>query len=477
MKITICCSGSRGELQPYFALGQALTARGHSITIASEARMESLVQEFGFNFEKIFGDPTELLWDPDPKVQKALKNGSLLQLIDMMKKLEKKYPKAEVYESYIPATQGADLLIAANLTIFHTAVAAEFYKIPWIAVILGPTLPTSEFPIFLLKSIACCSCMNKWTYTLIHSQLWKDEKKVIDPFRAKLGLEPWSNYPLGLLDVVDAKRIPIVIAASELLCGPKRKAPADYPSYAKVAGFFFVKPTVQDSEINPELLLFVSESDRPVIYLGFGSMPCPYPEEQLQIAYEVCQQCRVKAVIVAGWSQLLDNSKCTAIMAKAGSDGDRLLLVVRSAPHDWLFPRMQCVVHHCGLGTMGAALRAGVAQIPVPFLLDQPHNASVVLGLGVTPCSIPFSKLTTRNLTAAVKKILDNPVYSTKAKELGEFVRRESAQALDLACDTVEQQFRRDAQDGGVHHYQAAALLEKEDQSMLSEPLIIGSGR
>lgn len=476
MKITICCSGSRGELQPYLAVGQALASRGHSITIATELRMESLVQEFGFGFEKIFGDPTELLWDPDPKVQKALKNGSVLQLIDMMKKLEKKYPKAEVYESYIPATRGADMLIAANLTIFQTAVAAEFYKIPWIAIILGPTLPTSEFPLFFLKSIAFCSCMNKWTYTFVHKQLWKDEKKVIGPFRAKLGLDPWNNYPLGLIDVMNDQRIPIVIAASELLCGPKRKTPIDYPSNAKVAGFFFVKATSQDSEINTELLGFVSESDRPVVYMGFGSMPCPYPEEQLQIAYDVCEQCHVKVVIVAGWSQLVDNVKCQAIMAKAGRDRDRLLLVIQSAPHDWLFPRMRCVVHHCGVGTMAAALRAGVAQIPVPVLLDQPHNASVVLGLGVAPCSIPFSKLNTRKLVDAVKMILKNAAYTAKAKELGEFVCRESAHALDLACDTVEGQCRaRAAANGmGEHHYQAAALLggEKEDQTMLSEPLI-----
>ena len=33
--------------------------------------------------------------------------------------------------------------------------------------------------------------------------------------------------------------------------------------------------------------------------------------------------------------------------------------VIGPAPHDWLFPRMQCVVHHGGAGTMSQGLLCG----------------------------------------------------------------------------------------------------------------------
>lgn len=439
LRITICCSGSRGELQPYIAVGQALVARGHTVTIASEGRMETFVREFGFTYEKLFGDPTELLWDTDPKVQAALKNGSLMQIMEMNKKIDKKYPKADVYESYISATRNADFLISANLTIFQTAIAADYHRIPWISIILGPTLPTSEFPLWIFQSIACFSCMNKWTYTVVHKMLWAEEKKVIAPLRAKLNLEAWTT-PLGLIDVIDKNQIPVVIAASELLCGPKQKAPTDYPSYAKITGFFFVAPTLVDAEIDPVLSTFMCDSDRPIIYLGFGSMPCPFPEDQLQLAYETCQQCHVKAVIIAGWSKLRDNEKCVAILRKAEQE-EKMLLVVASAPHDWLFPKVACIVHHCGLGTMAASLKSGIPQIPVPFLLDQPYNAKVVLKLGVAPAVIPFAKLSSKNLVAAIRKVLNDPNFSVRAKTVGDFVNRESASALDTTCEIVERHY------------------------------------
>ena len=40
---------------------------------------------------------------------------------------------------------------------------------------------------------------------------------------------------------------------------------------------------------------------------------------------------------------------------------------------------MSAVVHHCGVGTMAAALRAGIPQVPVLVTLDQPHNASLLV--------------------------------------------------------------------------------------------------
>ena len=45
------------------------------------------------------------------------------------------------------------------------------------------------------------------------------------------------------------------------------------------------------------------------------------------------------------------------------------------ASHQWLFPRCSCVVHHGGLGTTQAALRAGVPSVITPVFGDQFHNA------------------------------------------------------------------------------------------------------
>jgi UDP:flavonoid glycosyltransferase YjiC (YdhE family) len=41
------------------------------------------------------------------------------------------------------------------------------------------------------------------------------------------------------------------------------------------------------------------------------------------------------------------------------------MLLLRQAPHGYLFPKVQCVVHHGGIGTSLAALRAGVPSVIV----------------------------------------------------------------------------------------------------------------
>jgi sterol 3beta-glucosyltransferase len=61
-------TGSRGDCQPYIALGLELLSRGHEVAIATEERMRPLVQEFGLQFMMIAGDPTGLLLKPESQV-------------------------------------------------------------------------------------------------------------------------------------------------------------------------------------------------------------------------------------------------------------------------------------------------------------------------------------------------------------------------------------------------------------------------
>lgn len=53
-------------MQPYLLLGLELQARGHAVTIATEERMQGLVQQLGgdrLSFHCISGDPTSMLWE------------------------------------------------------------------------------------------------------------------------------------------------------------------------------------------------------------------------------------------------------------------------------------------------------------------------------------------------------------------------------------------------------------------------------
>jgi len=435
LHVVIATVGTRGDTQPYVALGLRLQRRGHRVTMATEQRMEGFVRGFGLEWRRIEGDSAGLLFEPD--AQRALAEGSFMRLVALTSAWEKRWKKADVLRSYESALEGADVVVGAGLTMTPSFCVAERLGAAWVPMVLGPTLRTSDFPLMFLKFLACgCRCLNAWTYDVAFKALWDQERPHVNEWRvSSLGLAPMTHR-LGIAGEIarGGASLPIIVACSPLACGPCRERPADYPHGALVGGFAFV-PTVEESgrAIDPALVAFLAraEADKaPVVYLGFGSMPAATPARLIGLAVDVCARLRVRAVVVAGWSGA----------DAAAAQGNEALCIVPDAPHDWLFPRVRCIVHHAGIGTTAAALRAGVPQVPAPFMLDQPHNAQLAVDLGAAPAAVPYSaKISAAALAAAIAHAMDPAKpYVAAAARLGERIRAESAGALDAYAELVE---------------------------------------
>ena len=63
-------------------------------------------------------------------------------------------------------------------------------------------------------------------------------------------------------------------------------------------------------------------------------------------------------------------------------DGDDCF-IVGEVNQQALFPRVAAVIHHGGAGTTTAAARAGVPQVVIPQIADQPYWARRVWDLGI----------------------------------------------------------------------------------------------
>src|SRR5919199_3100538 len=61
MRVTITTGGSRGEVQPYVALGLGLEAAGHEVRVSAQAAYEQFVRDRGLGFHPISGDPHQLV--------------------------------------------------------------------------------------------------------------------------------------------------------------------------------------------------------------------------------------------------------------------------------------------------------------------------------------------------------------------------------------------------------------------------------
>ena len=120
--------------------------------------------------------------------------------------------------------------------------------------------------------------------------------------------------------------------------------PADWPASAQVTGYWLLPSA--PGWTPPRRLAEFLEAGEPVVYLGFGSMPGPDPEG-LSAALRTAAGRHGFRAVVASPSPALRR------LLPAGR-----FLVIRQAPHDWLFPRVRAVVHHGGAGTTGAAATA-----------------------------------------------------------------------------------------------------------------------
>ncbi|KAG9406891.1 hypothetical protein AC1031_003220 [Aphanomyces cochlioides] len=273
------------------------------------------------------------------------------------------------------------------------------------------------------------------TYSIIFRKMWQKQQVYINPWRVEVLKLPPIKASVGLLGkLTDSKAITVYEACSLLLASPTRDLPHDYPP-GKVDYVGYLFPPAESATVSPTLQAFLSASpDVPVIYIGFGSMPTLDPDQLFQLVVDLCRKANRRAILVSGWSSLAD---------MPSSD---LVCVESSAPHAWLFPKMKCLIHHCGVGTTGAALRSGAVapcligcsflsrlpQIPCPILYDQFHNAKEMVALGVALSQVLPKDMTSDRLAADVKAVLRND------KKYGAYVENESLNSAAKLCDAIE---------------------------------------
>ena len=84
MHILILTVGSRGDVQPYVALGLGLQAAGHSVTLATVAAFEGFIKERGLGVAPLRGEFLELLQTPEGKAAVVGKGNPLALLRKVM---------------------------------------------------------------------------------------------------------------------------------------------------------------------------------------------------------------------------------------------------------------------------------------------------------------------------------------------------------------------------------------------------------
>lgn len=187
--------------------------------------------------------------------------------------------------------------------------------------------------------------------------------------------------------------------------------PDDWKSHIDVCGFSFLPP---DNKYKPpaDLVRFL-EVGPPPIYIGFGSIVVDDPNALTKTVLDAVRLTGQRALISKGWGGLgADNLDAPDVF------------FLGNCPHDWLFSRVSCVVHHGGAGTTATGLALGRPTTIVPFFGDQPFWGQLVALNKAGPSPIPYTKLTAERLAEAIRFCLE-PATIAQAEALSAKIRAE----------------------------------------------------
>lgn len=408
MKIAITTVGTRGDLQPYIAIGLGLKDAGHEVLIVSSKNEQTFVENYGLDFFALSVDIQKLM-DGD-EVQEMSKGNNPIKFILSHLKGSKKLKQlmvntqAEIWA----ACQTADIII------FHPGMPLGFFiaqEKKRISVMANPfpVIATKDYPAILFyTSPRFGKLWNKITHKIFEKVFWSLSKSAIVEFWNN-SVKTKMNFSTSPIQQQIESGMPVINGYSNLFF----HQPNDRQSNIQTTGNWFI-----DKEPNftppTDLTNFIDKGEPP-IYIGFGSMKdISNFKITLNIIKEALDITKQRAVVGLGWSKLSYNEIIP----------DNIFLI-ESIPHTWLFPKMKTVIHHGGAGTTATGLRAGKPTIIIPHNADQPAWGQKVFELGVGSKPIKKTNLTADNLVRAIQ-FAQQPNIIANADKLGQELRKEN---------------------------------------------------
>ncbi|KAK8902239.1 hypothetical protein QC760_008753 [Botrytis cinerea] len=435
LNIVIQVVGSRGDVQPFIALGNELQKHGHRVRIATHDQFEDFVRQANLEFYPIGGNPAELM-------AFMVKNPGLIPSMQTLRSGEIQRKRATISEMlegcwrscFKPDMISAEPFVAdaiiANPPSFAHVHCAQALGIPLHLCFTMPWSPTAAFPHPLANiktSSVDVGTGNYLSYLLVEWMTWQGLGDIINSFRERIDLEhvPYSEGPTLAVSL----KIPFTYCWSLALV-PR---PIDWPPHIDVCGFFFRDTPVYTPP--PELDAFLRMRGPPVVYIGFGSIVIDDPEALTGTLLDAVHALGVRAIISKGWSKL------------GGADFEDIFYL-DDCPHEWLFQHVSAVVHHGGAGTTACGLSNGRPTMVVPFFGDQPFWGEMINAAGAGPTPVPFKSLNTKNLVEGLKFCLTKEAAIAAGKIASKMVKEDGVKAAvrsfhanlpleDLRCDLL----------------------------------------
>ena len=448
-KVLIYSWGTRGDVQPPLALALRLKAMGKEVTMFVTPPSHEMCRTAGITcvaasesgdfFAALDGLGTHsasrtLDWHcPIPLLTIPLSNPwtdpsdmSFFNIIRQVRAL-KAYQGTPAYQAALTADTQAGYELAQQFkpdVIIHSGFAYAFWAsvgealgVPVIRYDLQPNYPTAEISFFKQEDGKIPQCLNKLAYTAFNkSGIANAQRPRAMELRALAGLSATSHKddsPVAL-----PPDLPELCPMSPTFV----PQPSDWPDFKEMCGYWIMPPTT-DFKPSTELAAFLAAGSPPV-YVGFGSMKGnpDFCKKLSTVAITALAKAKVRGILLGGWAGLT-----AQVLDQSSEEGQRLstyaaenVFELPSCPHDWLFPRCACVVHHGGAGTTAAGMLAGKPMIICAITSDQPWHGSLIAKKQLGGYAGPIGKVTGDGLGDLLVTVLADAVIAENAAQMGQ---------------------------------------------------------
>jgi UDP:flavonoid glycosyltransferase YjiC (YdhE family) len=376
--------GDPGHAFPMIALGRALVARGHEVTLQTWTRWQEHVEAEGMDFAAA---PEYQVFPSGPE-------------------------PLNFYESVVHATLDTQPLVhelrpdvaVADILTLAPALAAELEGVPRATLIphVHPHMQ-SDFPIYSLGARMPRSAAGRAFWRRVHRpvdsglELGRAE---LNRTRERVGLSPLAHVHGGI-----SRELALVASF------PQLEYQRHWPEGVHVVGPLMWEPPTADVEPPP--------GDAPLVLVAPSTAQDP-EHRMLQAALRGLADVPVR--VLATWNRRLPPRPLPV------ADNTRLVEWISYAR---TMPRCDVVVCHAGHGTLVRALASGCAVVACPAIGDMNENAARVdwAGAGVR---VPRRFVSPRVLRLAVERALADASIREQARGL-----RAWAQANDSGSEAA----------------------------------------
>ena len=404
MKIILISIGTQGDVEPFLAIGEILKEKGHQVICAFPDQFRSLVEDSNMEFASLGTKFIEML---DSDVGKAALGGGgsglkkILAYVRLARNsteinkqlINKQY---EIIESEIP-----DRIVYNGKAI---------YPIIW-------GLKNSGRNILICAS-PYLHYVKGHTHVVFHSNFGTFFNKLTFSL-ANFGMAMATKISLKWLNItekISRKQIKTAMLSNKAIytISPSVFSRPDYwNENIKVLGYHEMNKIVNwhpDKGLSDFL-----EKHNQILFITFGSMTNPEPEEKTKIILEILERNKIPAII----------NTASGGLSKLENYDTKLIHFVYRIPYDWIFPKIYGVIHHGGSGTTHLAIKYGCASMIIPHVVDQFMWDKIIYDLGVGPRGIKIGKITTKNLEPKILELVNNSSFKSKAEQVASQMEKE----------------------------------------------------